>query len=274
MSDEHRMPSILVVDSGVGGLSVCEAILEHIPSGLSITYIADDAAFPYGLKSDEFLLARLSELIQRSLAKEPYDLVVLACNTVSTLLLPALRQAFSVPFVGVVPAIKPAALLTKNGVVGLLATPGTIKRPYIDQLIHEFASNIDLVRVGSRVLVEQAEDLLLHGSVDDDRIKKELMPFIDLGENAPDTIVLGCTHFPFLRDSINHFLPGVSLVDSGEAIARRVKGLLELGEACMSASAHHEILFTGEIKDSALFRATLERMGFGGVEVGLLPVCS
>lgn len=274
MSGAHRMPSILVVDSGVGGLSVCEAILQHIPSGLSITYIADDAAFPYGLKSDEFLLGRLSELIRASLLKASYDLVVLACNTVSTLLLPALRQTFPVPFVGVVPAIKPAALITKNGVVGLLATPGTIKRPYIDQLIQEFASDINLVRVGTRVLVEQAEELLLFGSVDDDSVKNELMPFIDLGENAPDTIVLGCTHFPFLRDSISQLLPGVSLVDSGEAIARRVKDLLELGELGASEAVHHEILFTGEIKDSALFRATLERMGFSDVEVGLLPLRS
>jgi glutamate racemase len=266
----NRFPSILVVDSGVGGLSVCEAILARIPSGLSITYIADDAAFPYGLKSDDFLLSRLSELIRVSLQREPYDLVVLACNTISTLLLPALRQAFSVPFVGVVPAIKPAALQTKNDVVGLLATPGTITRPYIDQLMMEFAPNVALVRVGSRVLVEQAEQLLLHGSVDTQKIAYELASFLPQGDNSPDTLVLGCTHFPFLKESISEILPNVVLVDSGEAIARRVKDLLVLPNLDAPVDAQHKIFFTGEIKDSPLFRSTLEKMGFRLVEVGLL----
>ena len=154
-------------------------------------------------------------------------MIVIACNSASTVALKSLRQHFSLPVVGVVPAIKPASLKTKNGVIGLVATPATIHRDYTKQLINEFASNKTVLNIGSTELVKLAEQKLQGKEVDKQVLKTVFLPWLNT-ELQPDTLVLGCTHFPLLKTEISDCFDGrVILVDSGEAIAKRVSLLLE-----------------------------------------------
>lgn len=273
MSDQAMACSgnVLVLDSGVGGLSICRSVLQLCPQ-LHIRYVADDAAFPYGTKDESFLIERLSDLIAKCHAQFSFDLVILACNTASTLVLPTLRKRFDVPFVGVVPAIKPAVLLSKTKAIGLLATPGTVSREYTDALVRDFAEGCTVLKVGSNALVEQAELLLSGESVDVDVLRRALDPFVDSFDEV-DTIVLGCTHFPFLRAYLEPIMPGVAWVDSGDAIARRVRDLIE--GAQKSRGAHcarekHQILFTGNPPVSIRFREVLEEIGMHDAELSKL----
>lgn len=264
--------NILVLDSGVGGLSICRSILKLCPQ-LHIRYVADDSAFPYGTKDDRFLIERLSELIAQCHERFSFDLVILACNTASTLVLPSLRERFDVPFVGVVPAIKPAAMQTKTKAIGLLATPGTVSREYTDALIRDFAADCSVLKVGSNALVEQAERLLFGEGVDQDALRGALDPFMDSFE-AIDTIVLGCTHFPFLQEHLALIMPGVDWVDSGDAIARRVQSLLKddlkpSGDEAVSAEKH-QVLFTGVAPESSHFRSVLDDIGMSDADISRL----
>lgn len=218
--------SILVIDSGVGGLSVCQSILEKNPH-LQIIYFADNAYFPYGVLPENDLSERLTLIVEQMLAVYKPELVVLACNTVSTLMLPILRALHEIPFVGVVPAIKPAALISKTKRIGLLATPATISRPYTDQLINDYAQGCEVVRVGSSELVVEAEHCLMAQNVNQSVLERVLAPFKTSSEtDRVDTIVLGCTHFPLLKVQLDKVMPGINWVDSGTAIANRVSFLL------------------------------------------------
>ena len=154
-------PTVLVFDSGVGGLSVYNEIRQLLPN-LHYIYAFDNVAFPYGEKSEEFIVERVVEIVTAVQQRYPLALAVIACNTASTVSLPALREKFAFPVVGVVPAIKPAARLTANGIVGLLATRGTVKRPYTRELIDRFANECRIEMLGSAELVELAE-AKLHG---------------------------------------------------------------------------------------------------------------
>jgi len=261
--------SILVIDSGVGGLSVCQAILE-LKCPLQLIYFADNANFPYGLLAADKLSKRLHEIMTLMLALHKPDLVVLACNTVSTLMLPELRAAFDVPFVGVVPAIKPAALHSKTKRIGLLATPATIKRDYIDQLISDYAQDCEVIRKGDCDLVIEAENLLLGKDVSNEVLTKALDVFKPDNESERiDTIVLGCTHFPLLRSHLDKILPGIEWVDSGRAIAQRVQNLLMISEqACSEIESietpedkTHQVYFSGIKPDSEVFVHSLKAMG-------------
>lgn len=264
--------NVLVLDSGVGGLSICRSVLKVCPQ-LHIRYVADDAAFPYGTKDDAFLIERLSTLIAQCHERFSFDLVILACNTASTLVLPSLRERFDIPFVGVVPAIKPAAMQSKTKAIGLLATPGTVSREYTDALIRDFAADCSVLKVGSNALVEQAERLLFGEEVDQKALRSALEPFIDSFEDI-DTIVLGCTHFPFLQEHLAPMVPEVAWVDSGDAIARRVQSLLEdslkqLGSEARSVEKH-QVLFTGVAPDSVHFRSVLDHIGMSDADISRL----
>lgn len=224
---------IAFFDSGLGGLSVALEVFSH-PQAQQLniercTYIADTDAFPYGNKPASGLTARISAVLGELLnntATTPPDLIVLACNTASTLALSALREQFKVPFVGVVPAIKPAALLSDSKAIGVLATPETVKRDYTAQLISNYAPNCEVVLHGSALLVHQAEQKLLGHPVDEAILAEELHQIL---KQAPpiDTIVLACTHFPLLLEELSLLAPHIHWVDSGEAIARRVVQLRE-----------------------------------------------
>lgn len=217
-------PRVLVFDSGFGGLSIAACLRRRLP-GVDLVYVADTAFFPYGDQSSETVIGRSVDLIARPSRFAHVDLVVVACNTASTVVLPQLRSQFNAPVVGVVPAIKPAAKLTSNRRIGILATPATIRRPYTDALIREFAPDCDVTRVGSPLLVRWAEARVAGNPVPRDELRDVLQPFADADV---DTVVLGCTHYPLLIEELRETLPDVAhWVDSGEAIARRVAFLLK-----------------------------------------------
>lgn len=219
-----RPARILVFDSGVGGLSVLSEIGKRLPEA-ALTFACDNAAFPYGTLSEQRLMDRVVEVIEQLMRETRPDLVVVACNTASTLVLDELRRRFDIPFVGVVPAIKPAAALSTTKVMGLLATPATIERNYTDALIADFAPDCKILRIGSSEMVYMAEKKLRGVAPDKETLKEILKPFSEHEEL--DSVVLACTHFPLLIEDLKPLLSDhIHWVDSGEAIARRVESLI------------------------------------------------
>ncbi len=219
---------VLFFDSGMGGLTVLTATRKLCPE-LELAYLFDNACFPYGDKSEDFLIRRVGKLLTLAYAALRPDLIVIACNTASTVALPTVRQQLNLPIVGVVPAIKPAAALSKRKIIGLLATPGTVKRQYTEELIENFAGDEKVLRIGTTKLVEIAEDKLQGKAPQLNEIALVLKPWLNLPPvERPDVVVLGCTHYPWLREEIATVLgPEVTLIDSGAAVARRVQSLLQ-----------------------------------------------
>lgn len=215
--------SVLFFDSGVGGLSVLEQVRLQSPQ-LNLHYLMDDAAFPYGVKHDDELSNRVLTVCLAAVNQWQPDLLVIACNTASTLTLPLLRQQLTIPVVGVVPAIKPAAQLAGNGQIGLLATPATVTRLYISDLIQDFADHCRVERFGSTELVCWAEHYL-HTGVVPDNLYDHLNPWFQQHPQMSH-VVLGCTHFPLLKPLMQQLWPAIHWIDSGAAIARRVATLL------------------------------------------------
>ena len=258
-------PTVLVFDSGVGGLSVYDEMRQLLPH-LHYIYVFDNAAFPYGEKSEAFIVERVLEIVTAVRQRYPLSLAVIACNSASTVSLPALREKFTFPVVGVVPAIKPAARLTANGIVGLLATRGTVKRPYTRELIERFAHECRIEMLGSGELVELAEAKLHGEPVSLDEMRRILRPWLRMSE-PPDTVVLGCTHFPLLQEELMTVLPeGTRLVDSGAAIARRTAWLLE-HEAPDAKSSDANIAFCLALTPATeQLLPVLQRYGFEKLE--------
>ncbi len=218
------MVTIAFFDSGVGGLSVWREVNLLNPEARYV-YAFDNRYFPYGNLEGEVVIDRCRRVLSRIMDQFPVDLVVIACNTASTIVLPVLRSQLNIPVVGVVPAIKPAANLSKNKVIGLIATPATVKRPYIDDLINQYASDCRVIRFGNSELVRLAENKMITGESDRKVVEDILEPLTR--EHGMDTVVLGCTHFPWIREEIQSVLPECKLcIDSGKAIARRVKSIL------------------------------------------------
>lgn len=222
-----RPARILVFDSGVGGLSVAREIRAARPDA-DLVYVADDAGFPYGDWEERALTARIVELAGRLVETHRPDVFVVACNTASTLVLPHLRAALPVAFVGTVPAIKPAATTTRSKLISVLATPGTVKRDYTRALIDTYASHIEVTLVGSTRLARIAEDHLSGRPVDDAEILREIRPcFRRHAGRRTDRIVLACTHYPFLVEHFARLAPwAVEWIDPAPAIARRVVHLV------------------------------------------------
>jgi glutamate racemase len=223
-------PTILVFDSGLGGLTVLREIVRARPDA-HVVYVADDAFFPYGHHGEEQIIDRVLPLVGRLIGTHAPDLVVIACNTASTLVMSHLRDAYQVPFVGTVPAIKPACASSKTKRVSVLGTRGTVKREYTRKLIHDFAQGCEVTLVGSAELASLAESALSGHEVSDAAIAAELAPcFVGNGESDPartDTVVLACTHFPLLLDRLIKLAPWpVDWIDPAPAIARRVSDLL------------------------------------------------
>lgn len=216
---------VLIFDSGVGGLSVLQEIHQQQPQ-LNLCYLMDNAAFPYGTKSDHFLTHRIIDVCIHAVTELQPDLLVIACNTASTLALPLLRQQLTIPVVGVVPAIKTAAALSQSHCFGLLATPATITRPYTDNLIKEFAPHCQVKKMGSAELVYWAENYINQGELPNHKqLYNHLQPWFD-NNKTMSHVVLGCTHFPLLNLPLKQLWPSIQWVDSGNAIALRVASLL------------------------------------------------
>ena len=221
---------ILVFDSGLGGLTVARALRRRAGGRARLDYAADFAGFPYGDWPESDLRQRLLALLGRLIERAAPDVVVIACNTASTVALEDLRRAFSVPFVGTVPAIKPAASLTNSGVIGVLATPGTVRREYTERLIHTFAWHHRVVRHGAPNLAALAERKLRGAPPEMEALRQEIAPvFVEEDGRRTDVAVLGCTHYPLLLPELEQAAPWpVRFLDPADAIARqalRVAGL-------------------------------------------------
>jgi len=223
-------PTILVFDSGLGGLTVLREIVGTRPDAHYV-YVADDAFFPYGHHGEDQIIARVVPLIGELIAAHAPDLVVIACNTASTLVMSHLREQYKVPFVGTVPAIKPACASSRTKRVSVLGTKGTVKREYTKALIRDFAQGCEVTLVGSVDLASLAEAVLNGVEVSDRDIFAELAPcFVGAGEAdlaRTDTVVLACTHYALLMDRLVRLAPWpVDWIDPAPAIARRVADLL------------------------------------------------
>lgn len=235
------MSRILIFDSGSGGLSIAEAILQQLPDS-HLIYCADDDFFPYGLKDEVSIIERTQLIFNGLVDQFKPDIAVIACNTASTVSLPSLRDSFDFPIVGVVPAIKTAAQLSKTQHIALLATTGTVNRNYTQTLINSFANNCKTTCIGSSELVELAEDQLRLKDLSRFDLESILAP---LKDTSIDTVVLGCTHFPLIKNILAEHLPHIKYwVDSGKAIANRVADLLTNQSTIMTDHAPNVYLYT------------------------------
>jgi glutamate racemase len=254
--------TVLIFDSGLGGLTVFREVAKARPDARYV-YLADDAGFPYGNQPEAALIARVTDVIGKAIAQHAPDLVVVACNTASTLALSELRARFSVPFVGTVPAIKPACAQSQSKRVAVLGTQATVSREYTRALIRKFAAGCDVALVGSSHLASYAEAELAGTPVADDAIKAEIAGcFVDAENRRTDTVVLACTHYPLLLERFRELAPWpVEWLDPAPAIARRVADLMRATPPASSAPPPR-IVFTSGRLPSPMLAAALSKYGF------------
>jgi glutamate racemase len=253
---------VMVFDSGVGGLTVLREARVLMPERRFV-YVADDAGFPYGAWEEDALRHRIVDLFGGLLRDHGPELAVIACNTASTLVLSDLRAAYpGTPFVGTVPAIKPAAERTRSGLVSVLATPGTVKRQYTRDLIGAWATKCHVRLVGSDRLAALAETYMREGFVDEEAVRAEIAPcFIEMGGRRTDIVVLACTHYPFLANRMRKTAPWpVDWIDPAEAIARRALSLMPEDRRTAQSDTPDIAVFTSHNPDFATRRLM---QGFG-----------
>lgn len=257
---------ILLFDSGVGGLSVLAELRAALPAA-PVIYAADNGGLPYGPKSEAEVAARVCGLLGRMSERYRPRLICIACNTASTIALGMVRDVLAVPVVGTVPAIKPAAAITRSGVIGLLGTAATIRQSYVDRLEAEFASGKRLLRFAAGELVGAAEAKLRAMPVDPAIYARAAAGLRDQpGGEAIDTVVLACTHFPLLRDELQQaFGPQVQFADGAAGIARRISHLTQ-GQDFARARPDFA-LFTRGDADLAALAPALARYGLERMEV-------
>ncbi len=255
------MALIAIYDSGVGGLSVYQHAVSKC-SQHDYLFVSDNQAFPYGTKSEAELRLRAKTLIERVDDQVDLDVLIVACNTASTIVLPDFREYFDFQIIGVVPAIKPAAKISTTKEIGLLATPATIDRRYTHELIKEFASDCKITNVGSSELVLLAEDKLYGRGVDEQKLTTILAPVI--ANRAIDVLVLACTHFPLLRGEISLVFErenrSISIIDSGDAIANRLSSIEKEYNLRPSFNPTRTVMMTASDIDSGL-ATQLKKMG-------------
>jgi glutamate racemase len=256
----------LVFDSGVGGLSVLGPIRALLPSA-PIVYAADSAGFPYGTKTEAEIDARVPALLGRLAERYDPRLIVIACNTASTIALDSVRSALDLPIVGTVPAIKPAAAISRSRVIGVLGTDATVVQPYVDRLAAEFAADCTLVRQGSAELVELAE-AKLRGETAATAAYRQVLDGLLTRPHGDriDTVVLACTHFPLVQDELEAAAPrALDFVDGKEGIARRTAWLLREAE-WPDPPAEGTAVFTGRGFDAEPYRRGLAAYGLTRIE--------
>lgn len=245
-------------DSGLGGLTVYREIA-IVRSDANFVYLADDAAFPYGAMPEPALIARLVMLLDEAIAVHQPDLIVIACNTASTIALPELRKKFTVRFVGTVPAIKPACAASQTRRVAVLGTEATVKREYTRALIRDHGQGCDVDLVGAKQLAAYAEAELRGEPVSDEALLAEIGACFRDDGNRTDTVVLACTHYPLLIARLEQIAPWpVNFIDPAPAIARRVEHLLE-GVTAVAAKGTTQAIFTSGAAPAAI----LARFGIG-----------
>jgi len=245
-----------IFDSGVGGLSVLRRFQELAPHE-SVVYFADTAFFPYGPRPAAEVRKRSFAVVDR-LLQAGVKLVIVACNTASAAAISDLREVFPIPFVGVVPGLKPAAQSSRSGRVAILATPGTLDGELYSRVVEEFGRGTTIANVPGHGLAELVENGLAGTPQARAAVREALAGEVERGA---DTVVLGCTHYHFLADDIRAEFPGVALVDTTEAVARRaVQVLTEMGlEAPPDQEGTLDIIVSG---DRRAFREAMERLGF------------
>lgn len=213
-----------IFDSGLGGLSVWQALYDALPYE-SLTYLGDGKRCPYGSRSREEVRQFTEEAIERLLV-EGCKMIVVACNTATAVAIKGLREKYpTIPFVGLEPAVKPAALTTKSGIIGVLATERSLQGDHFRQAEAKYGSEVMILKAVGEGFVEAVERNEEHTPETEMLVRKAVLPLVDGGA---DKIVLGCTHYPFLRETIARVAgAGVEIIDSSEAVARRVKALLD-----------------------------------------------
>jgi glutamate racemase len=261
--DAAGAPRALVFDSGLGGLSVLAEIRRLRPD-VEIVYAADDAAFPYGRLGEAELVARVKTVMARLVDEAEPDVVVIACSTASTLALPPLRAAYPrLPFVGTVPAIKPAAAASRSGLISVLATRGTVARDYTHALVRDHAADCEVTLVGSSLLALIAECAMRGKAVEDSEIAHEIAPcFVEREGRRTDHVVLACTHFPLIVDRLERLsLWPVGFVDPAPAIARRLDALIGAPRPGAPPTHGGAAIFTSGEAPLPAVQKTLRRFG-------------
>lgn len=257
---------LLIFDSGVGGLSVLRPIRALLPAA-PIVYVADSAGYPYGTRTAAEIEARVPALLGRLAERFDPELIVIACNTASTIALDAVRAALDLPIVGTVPAIKPAAARSKTRTIGVLGTEATVRQPYVDRLAAEFAADCRILRHGSAELVELAEARLRGEYVPAAAFRRCLDGlFSQSGGEVIDTVVLACTHFPLVEEDLAAASPRpVAFLDGKEGIARRTAWLLR-DKSWPDSAPEGVALFTGPAAALDAYRPGLAAFGLTRLE--------
>lgn len=252
---------LLIFDSGVGGLSVLAPIRGLLPTA-SIVYVADNAGYPYGTKDPKVIEARVPALLGRLVERFDPELIVIACNTASTIALDAVRSALDLPIVGTVPAIKPAAETSTTRVIGVLGTEATVRQPYVDRLTAEFASDCTILRHGSAELVDLAEAKLRGDPSDASAYRAILEGLLEQpGGDRMDTVVLACTHFPLVEEELAAGAPRpLRFVHGGDGIARRTAWLTR-DRAWPEDPTIGRAFFTRPSPEAETYRAGFARFG-------------
>ena len=253
---------LLFFDSGVGGLSVvapARALLPQAP----IVYAADNGGYPYGIRSEAQIAGRVPALLGRLAERFRPRLVVIACNTASTIALAAVREALDLPIVGTVPAIKPAAALSRTRVIGVLGTEATVRQPYVDDLVARFAADCTVIRHGSAELVDLAEAALRGRAPPADRLRAVLDGlFTQPDGDRIDVIVNACTHFPLLEAALLAAAERpIRFVDGGAGIARRIAALTQ-GQPWPEVAGDGLAVFTAPL-DTGDLASALAGYGLG-----------
>lgn len=242
-----------IFDSGVGGLSVFKELYALMPEQ-DFVYVSDAGHCPYGNKPVDYIIER-AEAITRFLIDKGAEVVVIACNTATAAAVSHLRGKFPIPFVGMEPAIKPAALTSKSGVVGVLATANTFKGSLYNNTLEKFASDVNVIEQVGDGLVEFVESGLIEGPEVEKLLSKYIKPMVDEGADA---IVLGCTHYPFLESSIKKIAgEGVAVINPAPAIALQTKRVMDGMDSIKPSSSRAIFYSTG---DTSIMRSMVLKM--------------
>jgi glutamate racemase len=259
---------VVFIDSGIGGLPYVSFTRSLAPD-LRYVHVADRGNFPYGRKTPEDIILSTVSLAERAIARENPSLIVVACNTMSVVALEALRSRFDIPFVGVVPAIKPAAALSRKKSIGILATPRTVEGDYLARLIGKFANGCRVVGISAQDLVGYVETELFRATAEQRRlrVRTEAERF---REQGVDTVVLACTHFLHLEEEFRLELgPGVTIVDSRDGVARQALRLLAgRGRTADALNRRDALYVTGDALIEERYSYFAEK--FGMVLEGIL----
>jgi glutamate racemase len=237
-----------VFDSGVGGLSILDEALRQLPQHDYI-YLADSANAPYGEKSSDWIAGR-SMVLCKYLASNGCDAIVIACNTATAQAIKQIRAELEIPIIGVEPGIKPAAMQTKNGIVGVLATEATLKSDKFNALLETLPENCHVIKQSGAGLVPLIEAGKADSAEALDLLGQHLAPILDAGA---DTLVLGCTHYPFLRKAIRKLLgDSITLVDTSEAVVKQLQRQIENLEYGLQAQGRGTVIFISSKNESLL----------------------